>query len=160
MDVFRSRYLMVMLSAILFLGGCVSMGELTDEVIKAGNAGREGLTRVYPVMEKQAWDLTVNVFRLEKADEIDFDEKGRWVIGRAGVNMDIFGSVMGVWIRSVDSGHTKLTVVTRRRAGDKFTKLTASNFYERFDQLVYMLRTEKYWPFVHSEYQRTRYSPM
>lgn len=149
MDVGNGTLVAVMLSIVLFMGGCASMGELTDEVIKAKNSGKEGFTRVYPVTENQAWDLTRTVFRREKADEIEANEREQYVIAATGMKMVVFGSVMGVWFQPVDSEHTLFTVLTRRRAGENFPRLTATRFYEKLDEAVNTLQTGKTPPYIH-----------
>jgi uncharacterized protein YceK len=143
------NYFIITFSVILLLGGCASMQELTNEVIKARNTGKEGVTKVYPVTENQAWDITEAVFRWEKTDNIEEHKNENYVIAGMGMKMVAFGSVMGVWIEPVDSGHTMLTVVTRRRvASDIFTRLTAPRFYERFDKGVKIVKSGKELPVI------------
>ncbi len=149
MDGFMGKLLVFALSVFLLMSGCASMQELKSEVIKAKDSGKEGVTRVYPVTDNQAWDITRAVFRWEKTDEIEEYKKENYVIAGMGMKMVAFGSVMGVWIEPVDAGHTMLTVVTKRRvAGDIFTRLTAPRFYERFEQGVKIIKSGKELPVI------------
>lgn len=146
---FMRRLFFILLSIFLLTSGCASMQELTDAVIKAKNTDNEGVVKVYPVDEEQAWDITRAVFRWEKTDEIRENHEEDYVIAGIGMKMVAFGSVMGVWFKPVDPGHTMLTVVTRRRAAsDIFTNLTASRFYERFDEGVKIIQSGKELPVV------------
>jgi hypothetical protein len=134
----------VFLSMIIFASGCASMQELTKEVINARNSGKEGVTKVYPVTEKQAWDITRAVFHWEKTEEIEEHPDQGYVITSTGMKMLAFGSVMGVWIEPVDSDNTRITVIAKRRVKtDTFTDLTPSKFYERFDEGVKILKSGK-----------------
>ncbi|HET6420189.1 MAG TPA: hypothetical protein VFG19_08540 [Geobacteraceae bacterium] len=149
MDGLMGRYLIIVLSVIFLMSGCASMQELTDEVIKARNSGKEGVTKVYPVDEEQAWDITRAVFRWEKTDPIQENHVENYVIAGMGMKMVAFGSVMGVWIEPVDPGHTKLTVISMRRvASDIFTHLTVPRFYERFDEGVKIIKSGKELPVI------------
>jgi hypothetical protein len=143
------RSFIITLSVIFLVSACASMRELTDEVIKARNTGKEGVTKVYPVTKNQAWDITKTVLCWEKTDEIEEHKDENYVIAGTGMKMAVFGSVMGVWIESVDSGHTMITVLTRRRVrNDTFTRLTAFKFYERFDQGVKIVKSGKKLPVI------------
>ncbi len=143
------KALVVILSMFLLMSGCASMQELTGEVINARNTGREGVEKVYPVSEEQAWNITRAVFRWEKTDQIQENHDENYVIAGIGMKMVCFGSVMGVWIKPVDDEHTMLAVVTRRRAAsDIFTSLTASRFYERFDQGVRIIKSGRELPVI------------
>ena len=125
------------------------MQELTNEVINARNAGKEGVTKVYLVTKNQAWDITRAVFSWEKTDEIEEHPDGNYVITSTGMEMLAFGSVMGVWIEPVDSDNTRMTVITKRRAQrDKFTELTAPRFYERFEQGIKIIKSGKELPVI------------
>jgi len=65
------------------------------------------------------------------------------------MEMLAFGSVMGVWIEPVDSDNTRMTVITKRRAQrDKFTDLTASRFYERFEKGIKIIKSGKELPVI------------
>ncbi len=148
-DGHMGRYLFIVLPVIFLMSGCASMQELTTEVVKARNIGKEGITKVFPVTDSQAWDIAEAVFRWEKTDEIEKHRSENYVIAGMGMKMAVFGSVMGVWIEPVDSGNTKLTVVTRRRVeSDKFTRLTAPRFFERFDQGVKIIKSGKALPLI------------
>ncbi len=144
----RKAFILI-LSISVLMSGCASMQELSDEVIKARNTGKEGVERVYPVSEAQAWNISRAVFRWEKTDEIQENHDENYVIAGIGMKMVCFGSVMGVWIKPVDDEHTMLSVVTRRRvASDIFTSLTASRFYERFDQGVRIIKSGRELPVI------------
>jgi len=125
------------------------MQELTTEVVKAREAGNEGVTKVYPVAENQAWDITKAVFCWEDTDEIVEHRDENYVITSTGMNMVAFGSVLGVWIEPVDSDNTRMTVITRRRVpSDTFTRLTAETFYKRFEQGIKIVKSGKKLPVI------------
>jgi hypothetical protein len=141
------KYIILTLCTILLSSGCASLQDLTNEVINARNSGKEGVTKVYPVTENQAWEITRAVFRWEKTDEIVEHPDEGYLITSTGMKMLAFGSVMGVWIEPVDSDNTRITVIAKRRVNtDMFTNLTTSKFYERFDQGVNILKSGKKLP--------------
>jgi hypothetical protein len=143
------RLVLVFLSIFFLASGCASYNELSREVVAAGKAGKNGISKVYPVDTDQAWEITRAVFRWEKTDEIVEHRNENYVLTSTGMKMVAFGSVIGVWIEPVDPDHTKITVITRRRVQkDSFTNLTAAIFYEKFEQGVKIVKSGKTLPDV------------
>ena len=143
------KFVILTLLTIFLASGCASLQDLYSEVIKAREVGNEGVSKVYPVAENQAWNITKAVFCWEKTDEVLEHRDQNYVLTSTGMKMLAFGSVMGVWIEPVDSDNTRMTVITRRRVpSDTFTKLTAVTFYERFEQGVKIVKSGEKLPLI------------
>jgi len=144
-----NKLLLAVLAVMMLTNGCASRQELSDSVIQERNAGKQGVTRVYPVPADQAWEITEAVFRWEKTDEVEKHCAENYVITSTGMKMLAFGSVLVVWIDPADSATTKVTVVTKRRVeDDAFTSLNESTFFERFEQGMKILMDGKKLPVV------------
>jgi hypothetical protein len=136
------RLALLLLSALLILGGCTGILALTDEVIQAKMTGKEGVVKVYPISDSQAWEISNTVFRWEKTDDVLENRSGNYLITSSGMQMVALGSVMGVWIEPAALDRAKITVITRHRdKGDMFTRLTAERFFQSFDQAVRILKS-------------------
>jgi hypothetical protein len=142
------KLVFALIASLLLTSGCASLPELSDQVVQAKLSGKEGVTKVYPVSLHQAWEIAETVFRWEKCDEIKEYRTKNYLIASTGMNMLVFGSVMGVWFEPIDAANTKLTVVTRRRSEDTFTKLDAPTFFERFERGVEIVKDGKQLPVV------------
>jgi hypothetical protein len=143
---------LVVLSSIFLASACASLGDLTEEVMKARESGKEGITKVYPVNTDEAWEITIAVFRWEKTDEVEEHRDRNYVITSTGMKMATFGSVMGVWIEPVDADHTEITVITRRRVqSDTFTELTGPKFFKRFEQGMRIVKSGRKLPLTPPE---------
>lgn len=138
------------LLVLVFLGaGCASRQNLADEIMKARRSGTAGTTKVYPVDTNQAWDIALAVFRWEKTDKVEEHRDENYVITSTGMEMALYGSVMGVWIEPADAAASRITVITKRRAeGERFTRLDAETFYWRFVQGMKFVKEGKKLPFV------------
>ncbi len=135
------RSLWIFLSLISLAGGCASRQDLAAEIVKARRIGTAGVTRVYPVDTKQAWEISMAVFRWEKTDAVEEHRDENYVITSTGMEMVLYGSVMGVWIEPADTAASKITIIAKRRVeGDRFTRLDAENFYRKFDQGIKILK--------------------
>ncbi|MRR33560.1 hypothetical protein EG829_02530 [bacterium] len=143
------KLLLAVLAGMMMTSGCASRQELSDNAIQERNAGKQGVTRVYPIPAEQAWEITEAVFRWEQTDEVEKHGTEHYVITSTGMKMLAFGSVMAVWIEPADSATTKVTVVTKRRVEDDiFTALNESTFFERFEQGMKILKAGKKLPVV------------
>ncbi len=89
------KILVAVLAVIIMTSGCASMQELSGEVIQARKAGKEGITKVYPVSPSQAWYITRAVFGWLNTDEIEEHRDENYMITSTGIKMVFFGSVMG-----------------------------------------------------------------
>jgi hypothetical protein len=136
---------LVLLITVFFLAaGCASLDELSGKVMEARETGREGLVRIYPVSNEEAWEITRAVFLWEKTDDVQERRDRNYCITSTGMKMVAFGSVMGVWIEPVDENNTRITVITRRRVdSDTFTQLTGPKFMKRFEQGVTIVKGGK-----------------
>ena len=57
------------------------------------------------------------------------------------MNLVSFGAVMGAWVDKIDTNHTKVTVVTKRRVKTNvFTTLMETTFHKRFAQAVVIVK--------------------
>jgi hypothetical protein len=152
MNVLVKKLGMAVLSSIFLVSACASLGDLTEEVIKARESGKEGITKVYPVNADEAWEITIAVFRWEKTDEVEEHRDRNYVITSTGMKMATFGSVMGVWIEPVDADHTKIKVITKRRVqSDTFTELTGTKFFKRFEQGMMIVKSGRKLPLTPPE---------
>lgn len=143
------RNIWIYLAMILLVAGCASRQDLAAEILKARKAGASGLSRVYPVDTSQAWELSMAVFRWEKTDKVEEHRGENYMITSTGMEMAVYGSVMGVWIEPADTTASRITVITKRRAeGERFTRLDAETFYRRFDQGMKFLKEGKKLPFA------------
>jgi len=143
------KLLWAVLAGMLMTNGCASRQELCNNMIQERNAGKQGVTKVYPIPAEQAWEITEAVFRWEQTDEVEKHVKENYVITSTGMKMLAFGSVLGVWIEPADSENTKVTVMMKRRvADDIFTSLNESTFFERFEQGMKILKAGKKLPVV------------
>lgn len=65
----------------------------------------------------------------------------------SGMNLVSWGTVMGAWINPVDTDHTRVTVVTKRRVTINIaTTLTEGTFHKRFAQAVEIVKLGKELP--------------
>jgi hypothetical protein len=143
------KLLWAALAVMMMTNGCASRQELCNNMLQERNAGKQGVTKVYPISAAQAWEITEAVFRWEKTDEVEKHATENYVITSTGMKMLAFGSVMAVWIEPADAATTKVTVVTKRRvAGDIFTSLNESTFFEKFEQGMKILKDGKKLPVV------------
>jgi hypothetical protein len=120
----------------LALGGCIiSARDLP-------NYKQEGMSRVYPVTEDQAWTIARSIFR--SLDEIDAIEERRpegYMLTSTGAGGFTWGTVIGTWFERVDDTKTKVTIVTKRRLQTNIsTSLTETTFHRRFEQAVDILK--------------------
>ncbi|MEA5113693.1 MAG: hypothetical protein VB050_06635 [Geobacteraceae bacterium] len=144
-----TKLFFTILVVVLLLGGCASRQELTGEILKVRKTGNGGVTRVYPVDTNQAWEITMAVFRWENTDEIEEHRDENYVITSTGMKMAAYGSVMGVWIEQADANASRITIISKRRVKrDKFTRLDAETFYQRFEQGLKILKEGKKLPIV------------
>ena len=130
----RSWHILVVLLNLIWLSGCATMGDVAVSKDK-------GTKAVYPVTADQAWDIAKAVFRWEGVDAIEEHRSEGYMLTSSGMNMISYGAVMGAWIDPVDSGHTQVTVVTKRRLSTNLaTTLTETTFHKRFAQAVEIVR--------------------
>ena len=130
------------ISWLLLLPGFLACATMND-VIKAKEAGK-GTSEVYPVNEKQAWDIAKAAFRWEGSDAIEEHRKEGYMLTSSGMNMVSYGTVMGAWIEKVDKTHSKVTAVTKRRIKTSLaTTLTEKTFHKRFKQGVALVKQGK-----------------
>ncbi len=132
------RFKLILISAIFPLvfvaAGCATM----SDVVTAKN---EGTSETYPVNTDQAWEISRTVFRWEGADAIEEHRDQGYMVTSSGFNIYSMGTVMGAWVDKVDTSHTKVTVVTKRRAKlDVFTTMMESTYHKRFAQAVVIVK--------------------
>jgi len=137
------KILMPMILMLLLVQGCASM----NDVIQAKQDGSEGTTQVYDVTTEQAWDISKAVFRWEGCDAIEEHKADNYMLTSSGMNIVSAGTVMGAWVAPVDSGHTKVTVVTKRRLSVNIaTTLTEGTYHKRFAQGVEIIKQGRQLP--------------
>ena len=121
---------------LLTLGACTT----TNDFVRSGS---EGTGRVYPVTEKQAWDITKAVFLWEGADTLKESRKRDYVVATIGTGFFSYDAAMCAWIDPMDSEDTMVTVATKHKDLTKATTFTESTFYWRFSQAVDIVRAGK-----------------
>ncbi len=104
----------------------------------------EGTVVVYDVPEAKAWEIARKVFRWEGSDAIEEDRPNKVLMTSSSMDAVSWGAVMVCWIESIDSTHTKITVVTKRRYQlGLFTTMTESTFHSQFARAVEMVKAGK-----------------
>jgi hypothetical protein len=124
----------VFVALLALISGCATMGDVAK-------CKDEGTAKVYPVTDKQAWEIAMTVFRWEGADAIEEHRSEGFMLTSSGMNLVTMGSVMGAWIEPVDANDTRVTVVTKRRIATNIaTTLTETTFHNRFAQAVDIIK--------------------
>lgn len=127
----------VLFGLLVALAGCATMGDVVADK-------NQGTAKVYPVTMDQAWKIAKVVFRWEGAGAIEEHRSEHYMLTSSGVNLISLGAVMGAWIDRVDSTHTRVTVVTKRRFSlNAFTTLTETTFQRRFAEAVKIVKAGK-----------------
>ena len=121
---------------LLTLGACTT----TNDFVRSGS---EGTGRVYPVTEKQAWDIAKTVFLWGGADTLKESRKRDYVVATIGTGFFSYDAAMCAWIDPMDSEDTMVTVATKHKDLTKATTFTESTFYWRFSQAVDIVRAGK-----------------
>ena len=127
--------ILVMISAMVWLGGCATMNDVAT-------SKESGVSAVYSVTAEQAWDIAKTVFRWEGADAIEEHHNDGYMLTSSGMNLVSWGAVMAAWIDAVDLNNTKVTILTKRRISTNVaTTLTEGTFHKRFAQAVAILKS-------------------
>jgi hypothetical protein len=120
--------------------GCATM----SDVLKSKS---EGSAETYPVTFDQAWEMSMTVLRWENCETIEEHRASGYMLTTVGQNFVSAGSLVGVWVESVDAGNTKITIVTKRKIQTNIaTGLTESAFHRRFAQAVQIVKQGKQLP--------------
>jgi len=120
---------------LITLSGCASM----SDVLKSKD---EGTVNVYPVNEEQAWKIAMTVLRWEDCETIEEHRDEHYMLTTTGMNMVSAGTLVGVWVESVNEDDTKVTVVTKRKMQTNLaTGLTETTFQKRFAQAVEIVKS-------------------
>ncbi len=130
---FKKIIATVFIMALISVTGCASL----NDVVRAKEAGTEGVTKTYYVMPDQAWEIAKTVFRWEGSDAIEEHKNEGYMLTSSGLNGYSYGAVMGAWIKPINKDSTEVTVITKRRIQtDIFTTLTEETYHKRFAQAV------------------------
>lgn len=120
--------------------GCATM----SDVLKSKD---EGTVQTYPVKTDQAWEIAMTVLRWEGCETIEEHRSSGYMLTTVGQNFVSAGSLVGVWVESADAGHTKVTVVTKRKVQTNLaTGLTETTFHDRFAEAVKIVKSGKTLP--------------
>ncbi len=115
-----------------------------SDVLKSKN---DGTAQAYPVTSEQAWEIAMTVLRWEGCETIEEHRSSGYMLTTVGQNLISAGSLVGVWIESVDAGNTKVTIVTKRKIQTNIaTGLTETTFQNRFAQAVAIVKSGKNLP--------------
>ena len=132
--------IIVLGSLCVFLCGCATM----SDVLKSKS---EGTAESYPVTFDQAWEMSITVLRWEDCETIEEHRTSGYMLTTVGQNFVSAGSLVGVWVESVNAENTKVTIVTKRKIQTNIaTGLTESTFHERFAQAVQIVKQGKQLP--------------
>lgn len=119
--------------ALLLIGVCVTGCTTMSDVVRSKERGK-GTSRVYPVNADQAWEIAKTVFRWEQTDDIEEHRSEGYMLTSSGESLISWGTVMGVWIESVDNDNTRVTaVIKRKNQADFLIPLTETTFHEDFE---------------------------
>jgi hypothetical protein len=119
----------------LTLPGCASM----SDVLQSKN---EGTVNVYNVNETQAWKIAMTVLRWEDAETIEEHRDEHYMLTTTGVNLVSAGTLIGVWVESVNENDTKVTIVTKRKMQTNVaTGLTETTFHKRYAQAIEIVKS-------------------
>lgn len=123
----------IFVMALISVSGCASM----NDVVRAKEAGTEGVTKTYSVAPDQAWEIAKTVFRWEGSDAIEEHKNEGYMLTSSGLNGYSYGAVMGAWIKPINKDGSEVTIITKRRVQtDLFTTLTEETYHKRFAQAV------------------------
>jgi hypothetical protein len=113
-------------------GACAGV----QEVVESQREG-EGVSAVYSVAPDEAQEIGVAVVRWEGAELVEDHPKDGYMLAGVGMSAFSWGTVMGAWFDRVESGATRVTVVTKRRYALAWSfNLTEEEFHDRFAQAV------------------------
>lgn len=124
--------LAALIIAFTFIGCTASM----NDVLKEKN---EGTTKVYPVNQNDAWEIAITVLRWEDCEMIEEHKNSGYMLTKIDEESLLWRgeSLIGVWVDSVSSDKTKVTVVSKRKhEGSIATGLTESTFHETYYKAV------------------------
>ena len=126
--------------ALLWLTACAT----TTNVVKAKD---DGTAKTYRVGRAQAWEITKTVFRWQESDYVEEHQSERYILAHDGKDWMPWGTLMVAWVDPVDKKRTKVTVVTKRRAGKEVATSSSENtFHEYFARAVEMVKAGKTLP--------------
>ena len=137
------------LSALLIvtiLGACATM----TDVLKNKE---EGTVAVYQIDRDSAWDIAKTVLRWEDCETIEENKLSNYMLTTVGQTFVSEGSLVGVWVESVNENETKITVVTKRKVQTNIaTGLTETTFQESFAKAVEIVKSGKTLPIEKPEF--------
>lgn len=130
---FKKIIAAIFVMALISVSGCANM----NDVVRAKEAGTEGVTKTYAVAPDQAWEIAKTVFRWEGSDAIEEHKNEGYMLTSSGLNGYSYGAVMGAWIKPINKDGSEVTIITKRRVQtDLFTTLTEETYHKRFAQAV------------------------
>ena len=127
-----------MLVALLGVTGCATPANMVE-------TKDQGLSQVYHVSPRQAWKIAKTVFHWEAFDLIEEHRKKGYMIGRNGNEWVPWTALTIAWVDRIDRKHTKVTILTKRRAGFK-SGASETTFHQRFAQAVRMVKKGRLLP--------------
>lgn len=134
----RKTVVVALLLVLLGVTGCATPRNMVE-------TKDQGTSQVYHVSPNQAWKIAKTVFHWEAFDVIE-EERGKgYMVGRSGNEWVPWTALTIAWLDRVDRTHTKVTVVTKRRAGFK-SGASETSFHQRFAEAVHMVKKGKLLP--------------
>lgn len=135
-----SATLVTLAVTLIWLTGCAT----TTNVVKAKD---DGTAKTYRVGHAQAWEIAKTVLRWQGSDSIEEHQSDRYLLARDGKEWMPWGTLMVAWVDPIDKKRTKVTVVTKRRAGKGVaTSSSDAAFHEDFARAVAMVKAGKSLP--------------
>jgi hypothetical protein len=92
----------------------------------------DGVARVYAVGQERAKAITRQIFANKQVESVE-ERPDNLIVGTIGMGWWSMGTVVGCWLDPVDAGHTRATVLCKRRmATNAVTYLTEEEFHQQF----------------------------
>jgi PBP1b-binding outer membrane lipoprotein LpoB len=129
-----------LLTAVLFtfiINGCTAS---MNDVLQEKN---EGTAKTYSVTPDQAWEIAVTVLRWEDCEMIEEHRMSGYMLTKIDNESILWReeSLIGVWVDSLNTDKTKVTVVTKRKHKTAaVTGLTETTFHETFANAVNIVK--------------------
>ncbi|MBF0207008.1 MAG: hypothetical protein HQK53_08965 [Oligoflexia bacterium] len=133
----KKSFLFTTLLCTIFVTGCATMSDVTKNK-------SDGISKVYEVSKEEGLNISKQVFRDEGGEAIEERPEENAVYTSSGMGLFTFGTLMAAWVEPVDTTHSNVTCVTKRKiATNIITTLTESTFHEKFAKKLKELKDKQ-----------------